>query len=418
MKSFVFVTFFFSISIFGSAQSLSTIQMQNARATGYAIIAAKNPGVSFSVLLIPWDGINTLEYNAQTQINTGWHAQAAIKGNYFNQAFDGSNFSDYSSVVVSQADFDLWKSTGTQWWIACSTLPAFSNSHVSLNNSKLGIGTVSEPISLLHINGSASGGESAAEGSNPNGSITISSSGTGVIANMGIQANVSPQYFWIQPRYINQPYFYNTVLNPVGGSVGIGTKAPIYKLETVTSGPIGFRLQTNGSNIPNPQIDMLDISTGLETVISSSDGLRTGTYVGSYSNHPLMLGTNHSQAQLYLSTNGNFGIGTTTPSDKLSVNGNIRTKKLIVSQSNWPDYVFSENYKLMPLIDLEKYVKKYNHLPEIPSAKNVNEHGVDVGKSYSILLKKIEELTLYMISQEKKINKQNILINKLIKKNE
>ena len=146
MKSIVFVTFFFSISILGSTQSLSTIQMQNARATGYAIIAAKNPGVSFSVLMIPWDGINTLEHNAQTQINTGWHAQAAIKGNYFYQAFDGSNFSDYSSVVVSQADFDLWKSTGTQWWIACSTLPAFSNNHVALNNGKLGIGTVSEPI--------------------------------------------------------------------------------------------------------------------------------------------------------------------------------------------------------------------------------------------------------------------------------
>jgi hypothetical protein len=72
----------------------------------------------------------------------------------------------------------------------------------------------------------------------------------------------------------------------------------------------------------------------------------------------------------------------------------------------------------MPLIDLENYVKKYNHLPEVPSAKNVNEHGVDVGESYSILLKKIEELTLYMISQEKKILEQSNLIKKLIKNNE
>lgn len=69
-------------------------------------------------------------------------------------------------------------------------------------------------------------------------------------------------------------------------------------------------------------------------MISSTDGVRTGTYIASYSNHPLFFGTNHSQAQAVLSTAGNFGIGTTTPTEKLSVNGNIRAKKLIVTQQN------------------------------------------------------------------------------------
>lgn len=115
--------------------TLSEKQKVNARATGYAIIAAKNPGVNFSVFVIPWDGVNTLEYNANNQINPSWHPQVVIKGNYFNQAFDGSDFTDYSSFVTSQSDFDLYKSTGTQWWIVCSTLPSFSKSITSNENT-------------------------------------------------------------------------------------------------------------------------------------------------------------------------------------------------------------------------------------------------------------------------------------------
>lgn len=128
MKKLIFIltTSLILISQALNAQTLEQIQMQNARATGYAIVASRNPGINFSILIIPWDGINSLEYNAQHQINTSWHAQAAVKGNYFYQSFDGNNFSEYSSVVLSEEEFDLYKSTGTQWWIVCSTLPPFS----------------------------------------------------------------------------------------------------------------------------------------------------------------------------------------------------------------------------------------------------------------------------------------------------
>lgn|GEM_PF-229204 len=115
--------------------TLSEKQKVNARATGYAIIAGKNPGVDFSVFVIPWDGINTLEHNANNQINPSWHPQVVIKGNFFNQGFDGSDFTSYSSFVTSQSDFDLYKSTGTQWWIVCSTLPSFSKSITSNENT-------------------------------------------------------------------------------------------------------------------------------------------------------------------------------------------------------------------------------------------------------------------------------------------
>ncbi|MBW0177574.1 hypothetical protein [Sediminibacterium sp.] len=102
--------------------------------------------------------------------------------------------------------------------------------------------------------------------------------------------------------------------------------------------------------------------------------------------------------------NGNVGIGTRFPSDKLSVNGNIRAKKLIVSQTGWPDYVFDPAYKLKPLSELSAFIQKHQHLPDMPSAKEVEEKGISVGDNQALLLKKIEELTLYII----KINKEHL----------
>jgi hypothetical protein len=125
-----------------NAQTIESTQQQNARATGYAIVAARNPGKSFSIKLIKWDGVNSLEYNANKQVNAAWHPQAAVKGNYFDQTFEANNFTAYSSVLVSEAEFDKYKSTGTDWWIVCSLLPSFSNSSINiLANGNVGIGT-------------------------------------------------------------------------------------------------------------------------------------------------------------------------------------------------------------------------------------------------------------------------------------
>ena len=157
MRNYLLLFLLF-ISTFASGQTLSEKQMQNARATGFAVVAARNPGIKFSIYMIPWDGQNTLEHNAQTQINPSWHAQAAIKGNYFNQAFDGTDFNHYSSVVLSQEEFDKYKGHGTQWWIVCSTLPPFRDGrkdmpklHVhgnSIVEGNMGIGTTTPDYKL------------------------------------------------------------------------------------------------------------------------------------------------------------------------------------------------------------------------------------------------------------------------------
>lgn len=117
------------------------------------------------------------------------------------------------------------------------------------------------------------------------------------------------------------------------------------------------------------------------------------------------------------SATGNVGIGTNdTKGYKLAVAGSagIVAEKIVIKQKmNWPDYVFNENYNLSSLTDLESYIKKYKHLPEVPSAKEVEEGGLDLAKTQAALLKKIEELSLYVIEQDKKNQKLQQRIEQL-----
>jgi uncharacterized coiled-coil protein SlyX len=111
----------------------------------------------------------------------------------------------------------------------------------------------------------------------------------------------------------------------------------------------------------------------------------------------------------YFNTTGNVAIGTDNPQGyKLAVNGNaIFTSAKVKLKENWPDYVFKRDYKLLSLAELEKFIQQNNHLPEIPSAEEIAKEGIDLGGNQAALLKKIEELTLYIIEQNKTIQEQH-----------
>ncbi|MEX6690313.1 hypothetical protein QTN47_22575 [Danxiaibacter flavus] len=101
--------------------------------------------------------------------------------------------------------------------------------------------------------------------------------------------------------------------------------------------------------------------------------------------------------------NGNVGIGTISPTEKLSVNGNIRTQKVIVTQTGWPDYVFDSSYNLPSLESVSSFIRDNKHLPEMPSASAIEQDGHDLGEVQKLLLKKTEELTLYLLQQSQQI---------------
>lgn len=97
------------------------------------------------------------------------------------------------------------------------------------------------------------------------------------------------------------------------------------------------------------------------------------------------------------------GIGTQTPQSELSVNGTITAQKVKVTTAGWADYVFLPDYQLPTLPEVERHIREKGHLKDIPSEKEVEKEGVDVGEMNKKLLAKVEELTLYLIEQNKKL---------------
>ncbi|OAN63253.1 hypothetical protein A8B79_15680 [Balneola sp. EhC07] len=140
--------------------------------------------------------------------------------------------------------------------------------------------------------------------------------------------------------------------------------------------------------------------------------IKTGIASGGGENTHLTIEGGDGVVDAYFE-NVNLGIGTNSPTEKLSVNGKIRSKEIIVEATGWPDYVFAPDYPLPSLEELEAYIKSNKHLPGIPTAEEVEENGQQVGEMQKLVLEKLEEMTLYMIDLEKKNKNLQEQINEL-----
>ncbi len=114
-------------------------------------------------------------------------------------------------------------------------------------------------------------------------------------------------------------------------------------------------------------------------------------------------------------SSGNIAIGNTFATGyKLSVSGKVICTELRVNLLNdWPDYVFSGNYKLMPLDELRQFIEFKGHLPNIPAASEMQDSGIDVGEMQRLMMEKIEELSLYILQQQDEIKELRGLISKI-----
>lgn len=195
-------------------------------------------------------------------------------------------------------------------------------------------------------------------------------------------------------------YARSFVLNPFGGNIGIGTNYnPIYaKLEIkINSNERGWTVGTNTYNLQS--------FLGGAGRSPNSEGCYIGT-AGTVATNvpaPLHFFTNSQWAQMTLLPNGNVGIGTTAPDSKLSVNGNIRARELVIENQNWADYVFETGYPLMAIDTLKKHVQQFKHLPGIPTATHIAAKGLSVSAVQSKMMEKIEELSLYIIQLHERI---------------
>lgn len=158
---------------------------------------------------------------------------------------------------------------------------------------------------------------------------------------------------------------------------------------TTTASFINFDIYDN--NEVNPTFTMAKIGAGKESNAGENGQLRFYTYNGNLNE------------VMRIKSNGFIGIGLTNPNFNLEVNGSIKGTTLHTSTQSWSDFVFEKNYKLLTLEEVEQHINKNGHLPEIPSEADVTENGINLGEMDAKLLQKIEELTLYVIEQNKQI---------------
>lgn len=199
---------------------------------------------------------------------------------------------------------------------------------------------------------------------------------------------------------------------PTSGNVGIGILNPNSPLHInsnstgVTSifghgSDGGFRIVSTQSRISNADGALIgEFGIDYNGIKNSAIAFYRGnTVTGGF----MAFTTNDGTERMRIANTGNIGIGTFNPTQKLEVNGNIKTKEVNVTAAGWPDYVFAPDYHLISLDSLSDYIHANKHLPDVPSEKAVLENGVNVGEMNATLLKKIEELTLYMIKQDEEM---------------
>jgi hypothetical protein len=179
------------------------------------------------------------------------------------------------------------------------------------------------------------------------------------------------------------------------GNVGIGTTSTLSNLASL-------EILTN----TQPNILMRKNSSSTWAALGiGNDGLG------------FLLSTNSGSTfitPLFINSTGNVGIGCINPSAKLTVNGGIKATRIDVVTGPCADHVFNTGYKLMNLAELDAFIKANKHLPEVPSADEFKANGYSVGEMDNLLLKKVEELTLYIIELEKKVNYQDKVIKDII----
>lgn len=181
-----------------------------------------------------------------------------------------------------------------------------------------------------------------------------------------------------------------------------------------------FAFNANGAFISSPLTLRFGNDNISYTVKANSS--TSGVWMGTTSNQGMEIGTN-GITSFYIDENRNVYFGFNKSNAESFIRSQLKTQyrvfveKGILSEdyaiaprSAWADYVFSNEYKLMDLSEVESFIEQNNHLPEVPSAKEVSENGYSQHEMNTVLLKKIEELTLYIIKQQKEIEE---LKNKL-----
>jgi hypothetical protein len=275
-----------------------------------------------------------------------------------------------------------------------------SGSNIYYNSGNVGIGTTT-PDALLTVKGSAHVGSdlilTRTDGFQFGGSIAVD--------------NVTSNAITMWKTGGGNIDFINLMGSSIGlnGKVAVGALFPQRRLDITTADANdGIRIVHNNNGFTQFFANSLPLNAYNVITQTGDAGITYGDYgpISPSTSFGFVIAPwSNTASGIRLDANGNVGIGTaTTGSSKLAVEGAITARKVIVTQANpFPDYVFDKNYRLSSLASVDQYIKAHHHLPDIPSADSVARNGLDLGGNQAALLKKIEELTLYVIDQQQQI---------------
>ncbi len=331
-------------------------------------------------------------------------------------ALDSATTGGHNTAVGSQAGFHLttgqynaligryagnWISTGNY----NTVLGGWTYLHNTTGqyNTALGFGAVSS-----YFNGTsayATGSNNTGVGSRSLERLTsgIGNTGLGIYSGVNIQGGTKNIALGDSALYNTTSQSYN---------IGIGSKTSStgnYGIAIGTDAVAGEKTLAISDSVKYLKLKLLNHGVG-KVLTSDASGNATWQTSGGGQWSSSGINTYHT------STLGTVFIGMTDIADssyRLFVEKGIRTRKVKVDVSSWPDYVFQPGYELRSIKDVEKYIKENGHLPGVPSAAEAEKEGINLGDNQALLLKKIEELTLYTIEQDKKAEQQQEQINSL-----
>jgi hypothetical protein len=292
------------------------------------------------------------------------------------------------SLVLGGAENHIWTTpdgSGDKK-IYIQSIPHSGDTILNAVNGKVGIGTTTDPKNKLDVVGSVAIGYAYAgkEAALPNGLIVEDT----VSIGYGESDLESDDSYVPGEKHKSPPSGL-----VVKGKVGIGTSKPQHELHL---------------DIENAKIAFGDNNTFERANKYGAANVLVGEYDDEgVDSDKLQL---HGKKGIYFTT-GNYGQGIYRLAMRIDryghvgVNGKLSAKEIEVKLEDWSDYVFDEDYELMPLNEVESYINANKHLPDIPSVDEITENGLNLGETDALLLRKIEELTLYVIEQNKRIEK-------------